>query len=495
MATRIVLPRLLGFRVSGFEPIFQSDASMRLKPGSNVILGGNGLGKTTLMQAVVFGMAGGLDGDIEETKSLRWGHGYFRKRLKSAQVASVEVEFALGQKTLSVRRGFRNSNVIGFRLGDDDWVEDVVQAHEDYSEAIQKWGSYQSVSDFSFIVHRLLYLPESRRLIAWDTDAQLRALMLLNQDIALEEGFRSKRADLKQMDSRKRHIHVALGKAGKEVERLLEYEDETLEEESEEQEEAPGERPVDLEGLVAQLRQVASQRSSVQRDMQDAARDLARASGEVDELRSQIEEAEASLVSSFLGEEERASNLALHKLLENAICPACGTRQPDLRGQAHERVLEHQCWLCGLEQIHETNPELMTLRSRLSEKLRAQRALEAAYRGLDNRREALREKEDGLQNQVDRARFAMPIVLLAERGALPEPTLENLRRLKRDLQQQEADLEAQIHAKTAELEQEFAEFRSMLDTRLGSLRKIYEHYATDFLGITCVLAEMRLGDS
>ena len=45
-------------------------------------------------------------------------------------------------------------------------------------------------ADFSFLVHRLLYLPESRRLIAWDMDAQVRILMLLNQDVALEEDFR-----------------------------------------------------------------------------------------------------------------------------------------------------------------------------------------------------------------------------------------------------------------------------------------------------------------
>jgi hypothetical protein len=82
------------------------------------------------------------------------------------------------------------------------------------------------VSDFAFVVHRLLYLPESRRLIAWDTDAQIRLLMLLNQDIAVERDFREQRAELKLLDSKKRHFRVAINNANKELATLLEYDHE-----------------------------------------------------------------------------------------------------------------------------------------------------------------------------------------------------------------------------------------------------------------------------
>ena len=71
MAERIKLPFITGFRITGFEPIYSAAISLELAEGPYVVLGGNGLGKTTLMQAVVYGLAGGLDETIEATKTLR----------------------------------------------------------------------------------------------------------------------------------------------------------------------------------------------------------------------------------------------------------------------------------------------------------------------------------------------------------------------------------------------------------------------------------------
>src|SRR5215467_8534571 len=107
MPQTLVLPRLLSYDVEGFEPIFRTAVSARLKPGPNLILGGNGLGKTTLMQAIVYGLTGGVSEDIEDDKRLRWGHAYFRSRLSPQQskTAQVRVTFQLGDVRLTVRRG------------------------------------------------------------------------------------------------------------------------------------------------------------------------------------------------------------------------------------------------------------------------------------------------------------------------------------------------------------------------------------------------------
>src|ERR1700722_5836433 len=97
MPSALVLPRLTAYDLQGFEPIFQSEVSARLKAGPNLILGGNGLGKTTIMQAIVYGLTGGVSEDIEEDKRLRWGHSYFRSRLSPEQskTALVTVAFQL----------------------------------------------------------------------------------------------------------------------------------------------------------------------------------------------------------------------------------------------------------------------------------------------------------------------------------------------------------------------------------------------------------------
>ena len=118
MPARPKLPRILSFRITGFHPVFSNAISMLFNDGPYVILGGNGLGKTTLSQAIVYGLAGGLSTDaVESIKSFRWNHTYFRGRLDSQHVsrAFVEVDFAFAEKTFSVRRGFRGSEVLAFR--------------------------------------------------------------------------------------------------------------------------------------------------------------------------------------------------------------------------------------------------------------------------------------------------------------------------------------------------------------------------------------------
>ena len=117
MANRVKLPQVLGLRLCNFRPIFQDDIDMPLNTGAYIILGGNGLGKTTTVQAIVYALAGGLsDESIEPTKSLRWDHNYFCDRLDREYIttATVEVDFTFGDTALSVRRGFRSSKVIGF---------------------------------------------------------------------------------------------------------------------------------------------------------------------------------------------------------------------------------------------------------------------------------------------------------------------------------------------------------------------------------------------
>src|SRR5262249_30216547 len=148
-------------------------------------------------------------------KARRWNHNYFRQRLDQDKLDSafVEVEFRLGKTELGVRRSFNSSTVCAFRPPKTTrWLEDSIQAQKAFNEAILSHGGYRNPTDFAFVVNRLLYLDESRRLLAWDNNAQVRIIMLLNQDAVVEEEFRKRRKILKEMDSNKRHVHVALGK-------------------------------------------------------------------------------------------------------------------------------------------------------------------------------------------------------------------------------------------------------------------------------------------
>jgi hypothetical protein len=144
--------------------------------------------------------------------------------------------------------------------------------------------------------------------------------------------------------------------------------------------------------------------------------------------------------------------------------------------------------LCGSEEPHEIIPELATLRSRLTEKIRSQQAFEQQYRQASSQLDMLRREEEDVQSEINRVRFAHPIVTLAELS-LPETTSVDLHQVKARLQNQEAELEAQSIILRSDLEGEYRGFRATIDLRLERLRNAYERYATEFLGTACQLLE------
>jgi DNA repair exonuclease SbcCD ATPase subunit len=480
--------------VEGFQPIFRGDVDLTARSGVSVILGGNGLGKTTLMQALIYALTGGVSEEIEEDKRLRWGHAYFRSRLNTKQlrVARVTVSFSLGKERVHVRRDLTSSQIEAFRSSTafPTWIDNREAAERALNSVLRDFGGYANQDDFAFMVHRLMYLPESRRLLAWDTNAQTRILMLLNRDLAEEQDFRSRRDQLKKLDSRKRHYHVQLEHAKQALINILDEEDEDSDgiESPEEGAENASEKAdtLRLPDLLKELAVASKRRLDAAEQMQSVARIISQLANEVDELQRAADQAEADVVASLLDTEERESNLAVYKLLESGICPCCGTKQKELQSAARQYQRAQRCVLCGSERSETESPELSSVRSQLSEKTNALQANEEAHRILQQNFLQVRGAEDELQAQVNAIRFAQPIMMIPD-TALASTTREDLQRRKDALEHDEAELAIQVKNLQAELESEYNSFLRAVAERMTTLKGSYERYASAFLGIPCQL--------
>jgi hypothetical protein len=151
--------------------------------------------------------------------------------------------------------------------------------------------------------------------------------------------------------------------------------------------------------------------------------------------------------------------------------------------------MNHQCALCGSENPSENDAELDTIRSRMSEKLRAKKATESDYKRIHARLEASKREEAALQSELNSWRFEYPIVTLTERQ-LPEGTRFSLSAERDRLVVEEADLEIQIVRLSADLDAEYRRFRERADIQIQRLRNIFADYATRFLGHHCTLTEV-----
>lgn len=494
MPTTLALPRVTGFKLHGLQPIFSADIDFSVKAGPNIVLGGNGLGKTTLVQAVVYGLTGGLNEVIEPDKKFRWDHAYFRSRIRPvATQAFVEVAFRLGEEQISVRRGFSGTQPIAVRGAStgNSWMEGN-DVEDKFLRLIRRFGGYGAIADFSFVVNRLLYLPEDRRMLAWDTDAQTRILMLVNGDIAAEEEFRTRRAELKRIDSRKRHIRVQIGHAEKELTKLLEAAEDP-EEQTEEGTVEDTATEDSLPELVDSLQSASQKRVAAEDGLRQLENVISDLSAEIEHLEEQLEEAEAGIVWNLLDSAERERNLAIHKLLENGICPCCGTVEKNLQATARQNQKDHKCYLCGSDQDQTGSPHISSLRTLLAEKLSLLQSNEQVHIVLSERVRIAREAEFAIQSRVNEIRFAQPIIHVRNQD-LTSQNRDSLLARKAELEREEAGLAIQLRELQADLDRDYKTFLKSFHARLVTLRTSYQKYATAFLGVHCSLAGIEDGD-
>ncbi|RBP75541.1 ATP-binding protein [Marinobacter nauticus] len=487
MTNRVLLPRIDGFQLVGFQPIFTHRIEMTESDGPSVVLGGNGLGKTTIMQAIAYGLAGGTSKINNDENIWKWDHKYFHGRIDKGAIKSafVEVSFSFGSYNYSLRRGFITEQVIAFRYGSEDWIESADDAHKAFVKAISESGNYKSEEDFAFIFHHLLYLPETRQLLAWDADAQLRTLMLLNQDILSESDFRRKRMEIKELDSAKRHIHVAIGKVRSQIEASKKTE--TTKEEL-----SLSKSRAEKSALIEQLSSLTKKRIRLESKERDAIQELNGISVEVEKLREQAEEAEAYLALHLLHEHEKQNNLALNKLTSRGICPACGTKQKFLQDLALEYQHNHQCTLCGSDEPQEGTPQLSTLQSQLHEKIQAQKNIERDYLNLVAQLNVVKRKENEIEFKLSARWYKLSDVEQIEREDVVRMG-ENPHEQLMKLEEQELKLKRQLQKRRRELENDYADYVEKLGVRLDGLKISYQDYATRFLGTECSLDENTIG--
>lgn len=502
--THLVLPRLRGLRIQGVEGVYTRTIDRAFPRGLNLILGGNGLGKTTAAQAIVFGLTGGpRTPEVEPLKAFRWDHKWFAGRVRQQHLASatVEVDFDLGKRFVSLRRRFDSHTLRGVRIGSSGpWRENSKEAEAAWQQELAVAG-YRSHDDFSFLVTRLLYLAENRRLIAWDPDAQARILMLLNPDAINEHDFRGMRADLKLKDSARRHAHVLVGKL--QPPRRKDNEDKSAQVITSSgsldlTDDAIAATPVNdvdaLRSALLTLETADRQRQAFSEDVTKWSGLLAERSNEIDELRAQIDQSEASLVAESLAAQDATQSLPLAALAEHGTCPACGTYAAELQARAQAHTANHQCSLCGSKDVPRVHADLFSLNSQVREKLRAQREANDYRRRAVSALEIAQLEYDRSAELVSRLRRQLEDTALHTTPGEDDPQRASPPSRLRIAERREAELLADVTTQRGKVHRTYTRFMNNISDRVEELRELYAKYATVFLGMDCELADHKQED-
>ena len=506
----ILIPRLSKVRLSGYNPIFNSPVEFDINNYLFIVLGGNGLGKTTILQSVIYGIAGPSDDNIEpQFKDRRWSRSYFKERLDNPNTASVEVSFYLGDQQVTIKRSIVSDKISEFILNGESITNDKLLTDEYFESFLQNECGYNNVEDFYFVIHKLCYLSEKRENLAWDLDSQTRILMQILSDTDIENQFRKRRSTIKELDSAIRHKTVDINALDKRIQKLTDVSKITQETNAKNiSAENTQLKEIDdkvlselqLEILQAGIMDVNGKIISKQKYLYDLKYKHSRIVAEVEDLREVLSKFEHAFFFEQLNKfESNEAKLAIYKLIHYKLCPACGNKSEDLYQQAIDNLKNDCCPLCGTDHVLESDAINPGTQAELSEKLEHKISLEKNIISTENEIERLNVNLSNFNLQINNhiLNRKSQVIFVEKNSDYAEKdnaSLPNLKVAFEAIMVERNDLQIQFSKLQRELEDEYVKFNSINNNRIERMYLYYEKYASEFMAIPCTLTPIESSD-
>jgi len=499
----ILLPNIRSVSLVGFQPLFDDTVELALPHGPFLILGGNAMGKTTTLQAVVYGLAGEADDEVEPDKHARVTARYFRQRLNDNQETEIRVGFEIGDAKIIVRRGINSDEIRGVKINGENWIHDNNEAIQRYEEAVIQSGGYQSFADFRFLLHRLAYLPETRQSLVWDQRAQVRVVMLVCADAIREGKFRLLSKQLREIDTDKRHLHVDIGHLQDRIDRFEATESQRLRTASKPAADANVlEALNEIQAYQKDLEEITIRRSNVLAQAEQIRTALVKTNELLETLQEKLTTTEDSFILNTLrAVEANTPAVALQKLLVYHLCPYCSQKSDELAKEAHKALSDGNCPVCKQSYKSEViDGDVAQLRRSVSDANKERDTIDQQYRACHVELGIIADKEFQIRSRMEKIAGKLPRVPKEEEFKFDTSNLPALRRTIEAYRKRHSKLERDWQALKRRVDAEFAEFTESCSIRIARLKKAASDYGRAFLGdsskceFVAVPARGELGD-
>ncbi len=498
----ITLPILHSLDVDGYGmyPGSESREGLHIDflPGLTLVLGANGLGKSTLVTILYRLLTGPFDipalvsrsqlGNASIDARVLTGR---NRRVLSERVsdqavnAIATIDFSLDGTRVIVSRHLSNLSLTGLSVAGNT----LEAAEETYQTQIRTLAGTQKFGDWILLLQYLVFYFERRRSLIWDPSAQRQLLRIMCLGMDVGQDWAEREREILELDTDMRNLRAVTNR-----ERSNLQNESALEAGEAETRTAIHEFIARCEDIGPLLDQAVEALEGY-----DTAYEHARLRALTSEHRreSQYRELEHAQLSAIMSHMPSASDTVkyiLTQLMSNKRCLVCGSHAPEIAESMGEQITQGQCVICRSsiesDDIDEGVPAVVpniellvqAFEAADSELHGARSALSAARNereeSLVRARELRRELED-IGSSIESLYGRLP----AESEELEERRLE-LRRLAARVTSMEADLVL----KRDEFEQIVEAGNRTIAARANEIRAAFEHYAAQFLFEECNLS-------
>ncbi|MDJ0277959.1 hypothetical protein QLH51_14245 [Sphingomonas sp. 2R-10] len=400
----LVFPRLSRLAIDGYEPYVNEAGpgfDHEFLPGVNVVVGINGLGKTTLLN-VIFRM---LVGPYDPAKADRDRPGrrqaglvrdrnfdFFARRSNDFAIeATASATFRFGARTLKVTRSLKDLMLLEYALdghstittvdpeASDAELMDVMAMLMNFDvQAAKDRGSISYRYDYDFVVRNLIFFLEEKVPLIWNPDGQFVILRILLVDEELSEQISKARNDVLQADSQYRNKLWSANKLRQTIKEELN----AMPDATKEMEEFGL-----LVSAVAALEEarddLLQQREFFSREIGRTEDGLLRTRADAFEAQVSLRGIEAAYFQHAFRKVRAPGDLIMQALSSHEGCLVCGNTSEETYERARRLMEHHQCPVCEADtSIGEDNVEDMA-DARLDELRKAEKAAEQKRRLVD----------------------------------------------------------------------------------------------------------------
>lgn len=324
---------------------------IQFPPGLTLILGANGLGKTTLVTALYRILTGPSDisglndqADLGGASLKASRLSAFRRRALSQRVmdgaknSTARLVFKLGDRRILIERNLSELTLLRFSVDDIE-----LDANENvFEKQIPELAGVWSFGDWILLLRYLVFYFEDRRTLVWDASAQrqILRLLLLLPNVA-QKWTEDERAIL-ELDSRFRNLNSVVSK---EMISLAQIEKKVSGS-------AALQTEIDLigrlleidtqrrDGLLEELTQADDQRQKAR------LRNL-RVEQERESRSREVERAKLTAIEARFPDRSETARYILAQLLTLEDCLVCGNHVPKVAQELEIRISNVQCVICG----------------------------------------------------------------------------------------------------------------------------------------------------
>lgn len=444
--------------------------SVEFKPGLTLILGANGLGKTTCITIIFRLLTGPFDipalmgradlgnANLRVTGLSTAAKNIFAQRVTDgARNATARMTFRIGQDEVMVERRLRDLALTGFSINGVAKKTDDVNV---FQPAVAKMVGVWSFGDFILLLRHMIFYFEDRRELVWDSSAQRQLLRTLLLPPAVAQAWTEDERAILELDSRMRNLRFA---AYREEQALTVVETKVR-------------RSVDvreelktLEALqstdIARREKLDTAFVELDSGRQRARLRLLKAQQERESRYRELERAKLRAVEARFPQKSDTARYILEQLFAEADCLVCGNHVPQAAALLEQRIAANDCVVCGSDL---SGPQAKVPATKLADRrvTKAQSALDEIEPELA---EALRQLE-ARETEFDKARLELAELdaKIGERTARIDLLVQRLPPDQQEIHKQRAELasmRSRVEALTKELTDKRAIFSEFVDTQ------------------------------